>query len=161
VTREKLRSEVHRIIAQKNKIAPDQQLAFIKAEVTKFEDETDRDIAETLVFGVADAVQVDEIMSSREERREIRSFYAGLALLALGIVLAFFSGNRELNRVQMFLVQTLIALGAAAVGASIPGFLAINGVIKDKAGYHKMTYKATGGLAIFIIVFLWLPSLLR
>lgn len=158
---DELRSEVNRIIAQKNKLPPGEQLSFIKAEVAKIKDETERDICETLVFGVADAVGVGEIMASREERRETRSFYAGLALLIAGAVLAFFMADRGFGRVQMFVVQTLIALGAAAFGASIPGFLAINGVIKDRVGFHKMTYKATGGLAIFVIVFLWVPSLLR
>ena len=52
----------------------------------------------------------------------------------------------------MLLLQTIIALGAAAFSASIPGFLAINGIIKDRAGYHNMAYRATGGLAVFLSI---------
>ena len=159
--RDELRLVVNRIIAQKNKVPPDEQLDFIKAEIAQISDNADRDICETLVFGVTNAIEIGEIMASREERQEIRLFYSGLALLGLGALLVFLPGGRALNRVQTLFVQTLLALGAAAFSASIPGFLAIKGAIKDRAGYHNMTYKAAGGLAVFVIVFLWLPSLLR
>lgn len=156
-----MRAEVNRIVAQKNKFPPDEQLRFIKSEIAKIKNDEDRDMCETLIFGVTDAIEEFKIMASQEERRETRLFYAGLSLLGLGVVLAFFSGNLALNRMQMLVLQTIIALGAAAFSASIPGFLAIKGIIKDKTGYHNMTYRATGGLAVFLIVFLILPSLMR
>ena len=161
MSRNELQLEVNRIIAHKNSLPRDQQLRYIVAEIAKIGEKRDRDICETLVFGVADAMGGEEKMAAREERRETRSFYSGLALLAVGIVLAFFVSGRTINRLQMFIVQTTVALGAAAFGASIPGFLAISGKINDKAGYHNMTYKATGGLAIFVVVYLLIPSLIR
>ena len=89
--RGELRAEVNRIVAQKNKFPPDEQLRFIKSEIAKIKDDEDRDLCETLIFGVTDAMEEFEIMASQEERRETRLFYAGLVLLGLGVVSLFFS----------------------------------------------------------------------
>lgn len=160
MTTAQLKAETYRIFSQRNKLPHDQQMAFVTGEIAKLENSDDREICETVLFGGIDIADTEMKMAAKEERREVRIFYSGLGLLILGVILAFILPSNP-TKIQLFVVQVTIALGAAAFGANIPGFLAIKGKIKDQAGFHNMTYQATGGLAIFFIVYFFVPSLLR
>ena len=55
---------------------------------------------------------------------------------------------------QLFVFRLVLALAAAAFGSVIPGFLEVHGKVK------KMTLRAGGAIALFVIVYLLNPPAL-
>lgn len=73
----------------------------------------------------------------------------GILLLATVILLSI--KFPEPNKFQIWIWRVLAALGAACVGAIIPGFIEIDGEIEELA------FRAGGAITLFVIVYLMNP----
>jgi len=71
----------------------------------------------------------------------------GILFLAIPLILII-SRHPDVNSTEFWMCRIIASLGAAAVGGSLPGLVAI-----DRAGI-----KATGAVALFVIVFFTTPK---
>ena len=71
--------------------------------------------------------------------------WIGVGLIGLGVIIAIFVPNP--TSFQMFIFRILAALGAAGVGASLPGFI----------GFKSASVTAGGAVALLVLIYLVNP----
>ena len=74
----------------------------------------------------------------------------GLIALTTIFITSLFIPNPSQN--QIFVFRLIISLGAAGVGAVLPGFLLIQG------NWNKFAVRAGGALALFFLVYFFNPA---
>ncbi|MBB5057445.1 hypothetical protein HDF16_002151 [Granulicella aggregans] len=95
-----------------------------------------------------------KLIERRKFQRESTLCGVGVLLLLLGVALIF--KFNELTTAQNAICCTLVALGVSSFLVFLPGFLNLNGVLKPNPMIESMKFRAGGGIAIFVMVFLLL-----
>jgi hypothetical protein len=95
-------------------------------------------------------VNVEEI-EKRNYKRESTLCGISVLFIIVGAILVFVFPN--LNEQQIMIVCFLCSLGAAGFLVFLPGFLSLSGAIKPRVWLESLQFKAGGGAAIFILVF--------
>jgi cytochrome bd-type quinol oxidase subunit 2 len=88
-------------------------------------------------------------------------FIRDTAYSAVGIVLIVAGAGMTFLRKDMTSEQSnascaVIAVGIAAFLVFLPGFLKLNGVMKPTEAFESLTFKASGGIGIFVLTFVLL-----
>jgi hypothetical protein len=141
------------INARRIELPAAQQIPFLKS-VLKNTDPRWKSAATTWFFSTCDAMQREE--RQFERHRELRYFWAGIAGLLLCVVLVLLV---PLSRNQVYVLQLIASLSAAALLAYMPGMLEVDLRLKDTNSWWGGKIRGTSAGAAFVIVWLVLPSL--
>ena len=97
----------------------------------------------------------------REWERERTAFWVGVALLVFAFVASAAMSN--INASASLPLRVMAGAGVALLVGGLPGFLSIDTSVK--MGKSKVAIRASGGIAGFVMVYLfdpgWVSSLLR
>jgi hypothetical protein len=97
----------------------------------------------------------------REWKREGRAFWTGVALLLLALAVSLMVPN--ISQITSLLLRTTAGLGVALIIAFLPGLFSVDTSIK--LGWGKVAFRATGGLAGFVMIYMfdpgWISSLTK
>ena len=145
----------HRINSQRLLLPPSEQIPFIQKALAGA-DPRWKIAATTLFFSACDAMDREDKQFDRQ--REIRYFWAGIGGLALCVLLVLFV---PLNRNQVYVLQLIASLSAAALLAYMPGMLELDLRLKEKGSPWGGKIRGTSAGAAFVIVWAILPSLVR
>jgi hypothetical protein len=161
ITRAQLNAlnEVLRIHAGKLKVAVDQQLEYLKSEIAKLTDPYSRQLCEIVFLSTMETVMVQQANHKLQLRREARLFWTSVGFLILALIAVFFVPHP--TRIQIFVIQLIASLAAAGFVAFIPGLLALEGVLDENSIFRKLKLRATGAFAVFVLVWFYVPSLIR
>lgn len=145
----------NKVNAERLRLPPSQQIPFLK-KVLAGADPRWKSAATTWFFSAIDAMQREE--KQFENQRELRYFWAGIAglLICVGVVLLV-----PLNRNQVYVLQLIASLSAAALLAYMPGMLEVDLRLKKADSWWGGKIRGTSAGAAFIVVWLILPSLVR
>jgi hypothetical protein len=93
----------------------------------------------------------------QKQAHGLDSILAGLAALAIiGVVLFLAVRNTPIADPNLVVaLRTLLSLGAAILGAAIPGFLNVGWTARG------LTIRAGGALALFVLTFVYTPEVVR
>lgn len=152
-------SEVQRIHVGKLKVPPNQQLEYLKIQIGALTDTYTRELCEIVFSSTQETVMVLSANEKLELRRESRIFWTSTVLLVL-VFIATFTVPVP-SRLQVFVLQLVASLAAAGFVAFIPGLLALEGILKESTVFRNLKLRATGAFAVFVLVWFYIPSLLR
>jgi hypothetical protein len=119
-------------------------------EADEFEDKNYRDL---YIKTILDEYEIRVPMSAKQLERAV-GFGLGVLILAVAVSIAIFIPNPTSFQANTF--RILIALGGAAFGAFIPGFLNVN--ISSNNPIFKFSIRAFSAMAVFVILYFWNPA---
>jgi hypothetical protein len=100
-----------------------------------------------------------KLIENQKFQRESLLCGVGIALLLVGVALAFKFDH--FTPQQDMACCTLTALGAASFLIFLPGFLSLRGMLKPNIFFESLKFRAGGGAAIFLLVFIVLHHSLK
>jgi hypothetical protein len=143
MTLAEFQAEVNRICAELVTLPPRKRLKRLQNEVAKFPG----GYRETALQLIATSVDITETTMKTWEK--ITMIAAGAVIIFVILCVVVFIPYP--SDFQIFVFRIILAIGVAAFGCAIPGFLDI----KSKSKLHAI--RAGGALALFVIIFLVNP----
>src|SRR5436190_19423914 len=135
-----LKLEVHRICVYVLRFPRKQRWKILRQEIDKLPP-NEREIALSLVTTAVDITN-DSRMQSWEK---VTVWIAGVLFVLFLLIIAIWIP--EPTEFQIFVFRVVLALAAGAVGSVIPGILQVEGRI------GRFFLRATGALALFVIIY--------
>lgn len=139
-----LRAAVNGIHAALEKVPAEGRLDELKRLAAQLPDCESRDAAETLILTTEHLVEAD---SNRWEKKAALGF--GIVFIVVMLILAIFIPQP--TRTQFFVFRVVLALAAAGIAWFIPGFIDV------RIKLPKIFVRATGAIAVFVLVYLVNP----
>ena len=139
-----LRAAVNEIVAALLRVPREHRLAELKRRIAALPSAEFRDAAETLIL------QTESLMnggSSRWEKIAVLIFATVFLVTLLVIAIAV----KQPTPFQLFVFRVVLALAAGGAAWFIPGFIDV------RINLPKVAIRATGAIAVFLIVYLVNP----
>ncbi len=144
MTPAEVRAAANEIVAALVRVPPHRKLAELKKLISGLPNADVRNAVETLVLTTEGLVNQ---RSSRSDRNGVLIF--GVAFLVVLLVIALAVPNPTAS--QLLIFRVVLALAAAGVAWFIPGFIDVN------VRLPRIAIRASGAIAVFVIVYLVNP----